>query len=80
MVSAHTIIRRERWAVGPDLEPDREPDAYAVECAVCLARSPQEETPDQAQGWVFEHAGRNPSHHTYRAITIQPLRAWRPDA
>ncbi|MBW1599721.1 hypothetical protein [Streptomyces sp. JJ38] len=74
------FLRRERWAIAPDLKPDREPTAYAVECAVCLARSPQAEEQTTAQDWIFEHAGRNPSHHTYRAITIEPLRAWRPDA
>jgi hypothetical protein len=77
---SRALIRHQRWTVGPDLEPDREPDAYAAECAVCLARSPQETVPEAARDWIFEHAGRNPSHHTYRGISMHPLRAWMPDA
>lgn len=76
---SRSISRFLDWIVGPDVEPDREPDAYAAECAVCLARSPQEEEPEEAREWIFQHAGDNPLHHTYRGIAIHPLRAWRPE-
>lgn len=75
-----SLSRFVDWAVGPDTEPDREPDAYAAECAVCLARSPQTLIPEDAREWIFEHAGGNPSHHTYRGIAVHPLRAWREKA
>lgn len=72
---AHTVIRPVEWSIGPDTEPDREPDVYAIECAVCMARSPQEEVPEDAREWIFKHVATHPCHHTYRAIVIRPWRA-----
>ncbi|MDB1086051.1 hypothetical protein PJ985_00445 [Streptomyces sp. ACA25] len=74
-MSAHTVIRRVEWTVGPDCEPGREPDSYAVECAVCLARSPRERDSATARDWIFGHLARHPSHRRYRGITRQPWRA-----
>lgn len=71
------LIGRHRWAIGPDTEPDREPDLHAIECAVCRARSPEEERAEAAEDWIFEHARGNPGHHTYRASAIRPWRAVR---
>ncbi|GAA1908314.1 hypothetical protein GCM10009716_17830 [Streptomyces sodiiphilus] len=68
-------IGRRRWAIGPDTEPDREPEVYAVECAVCRARSSDEESERAAQDWIFEHARYRPAHHTYRLSTVRPWRA-----
>lgn len=74
---SRSVSRFLDWTVGPDLEPDREPDTYAAQCAVCEERSPDRRTPESARDWIFAHAGENPSHHTYRGISVHPLRAWR---
>lgn len=71
------VTRHAAWAIGPDTEPDREPDVFAVECAACRARSGNEECERQAQNWIFTHAAGHPSHRTYRTLTIRPWRAVR---
>ncbi|GAB3664526.1 DUF7848 domain-containing protein [Streptomyces sparsus] len=77
-MSAHTVIRFATWKLAPDREPDAEPVTYAMQCAVCGARS--EAVPDfaDAQRWTFRHAGGNPEHHTYREVVTRPWRAWMP--
>lgn len=69
------IIRTEWWTVGPDREPDAEAITYAMECAVCAARSEPRVDAGEGQRWVLAHAGRNPSHHTYREHITRPYRA-----
>ncbi|MDK1476064.1 hypothetical protein QNO07_22025 [Streptomyces sp. 549] len=64
-----------QWSVGPDREPDAEAVTYAMECAVCGARSQPRVDAGDGQQWVFAHAGRNPSHHTYREHITRPYRA-----
>jgi hypothetical protein len=75
-VSAHTVIRRERWTLTPDREPDAEPLSFAMECAVCDQRSVTGEDVTEAQDWVLRHSGRNPSHHSYRELITRPWRTW----
>ncbi|GAB3951524.1 DUF7848 domain-containing protein [Streptomyces sparsus] len=69
------VIRFERWAVAPDREPDAEAITYAMECAVCGARSQARVDAGDGQRWTLAHAGRNPSHHTYREHITRPYRA-----
>ena len=58
----------------PDHEPDAEPITYAMRCAVRSETSPPGTDFAERQNWVFAHGGRNPSHDTYREITIRPWR------
>ncbi|WP_432093679.1 hypothetical protein [Streptomyces sp. bgisy100] len=75
-MSAHTVIRRERWTLAPDREPDAEPFTFAMECAVCGERSLTGEEVTEAQDWSLRHAGRHPSHCSYRELITRPWRAW----
>ncbi|MET8678947.1 hypothetical protein ABZW18_15565 [Streptomyces sp. NPDC004647] len=75
-MSAHTVIRRELWTLTPDREPDAEPLTFAMECAVCDQRSVIGEDVTEAQDWALRHAGRNPSHHSYRELITRPWRTW----
>jgi hypothetical protein len=70
------VIRFASWTLEPDREPDAEPVTYAMECAVCGRRSEASVDFQEAQRWTFAHAGRNPSHHTYREVIHRPWRAW----
>jgi hypothetical protein len=72
----HTVILFGTWTLQPDSEPDAEPVTYAMQCAVCGRTSPAGEDFAQAQSWTFRHAGRHPSHHTYREVITRPWRAW----
>ncbi|MEU1675112.1 hypothetical protein ABZ752_24280 [Streptomyces roseifaciens] len=71
-----SVYRFGIWTLTPDLEPDAEPVTYAMQCAVCEERSEPAEDLTTAQTWTFRHAGRNPSHHTYREVITRPWRAW----
>lgn len=75
-MSVRAFYRYINVTVEPDREPDAEPETYAAECAVCHARSPHTEQPEAARDWIPDHFRYNPSHHTYHAITLQPVRAW----
>jgi len=71
-----TTIRTLHWTLEPDREPDAEPVTFAMQCVVCGEASPVAEEVVPAQAWVLRHAGRNPSHHTYRELIHRPWRAW----
>ncbi|GHF44001.1 hypothetical protein GCM10010218_26640 [Streptomyces mashuensis] len=75
-MSIRTVFRYGTWTLQPDREPDAEPVTYAMQCAVCGAGSAPQEDAAGAQDWAFRHAGRNPSHHTYREVITRPWRAW----
>ena len=75
-MSIRGVIRFVDWTLAPDREPDAEPVTYAMECAVCNARSEPSVDFQDVQRWTFAHAGRNPSHHTYREVIHRPWRAW----
>ncbi|GAA0487446.1 hypothetical protein GCM10009544_55920 [Streptomyces stramineus] len=75
-MSTRKHFRFGTWTLQPDREPDAEPVTYAMQCAVCEEHSATVEDPSDAQGWTFRHAGRNPSHHTYRELITRPWRAW----
>ncbi|GAA3054942.1 hypothetical protein GCM10020000_41470 [Streptomyces olivoverticillatus] len=75
-VTARTVFLFGTWTLQPDKEPDAEPITYAMKCAVCGETSPTWEDYGVAQNWTFTHAGRNPTHHTYREVIIRPWRAW----
>ncbi|MFC5719657.1 hypothetical protein ACFP1Z_05620 [Streptomyces gamaensis] len=73
---ARTVFLFGRWTLQPDREPDAEPITYVMECVVCGEHSAVEEDFGEAQRWTFRHAGRHPSHHTYREVITRPWRAW----
>ncbi|MGI5529070.1 hypothetical protein ACQEVX_17240 [Streptomyces syringium] len=75
-MSTRSVFTFGDWTLQPDLEPDAEPVTYAMQCAVCEESSEPGEDVGEAQGWTFRHAGRNPSHHTYREMIVRPWRAW----
>ncbi|MCD9143865.1 DUF7848 domain-containing protein [Streptomyces albireticuli] len=75
-LTARTVFLFGTWTLQPDQEPDAEPITYAMQCAVCEESSAVVEDLTHAQGWTFRHAGRNPSHHTYREVITRPWRAW----
>ncbi|WP_372408574.1 hypothetical protein [Streptomyces luteireticuli] len=75
-VSARSVFLFGTWTLQPDREPDAEPMTYAMQCAVCGEGSGPAEDFLDAQHWAFRHAGRNPSHHTYRELIERPWRAW----
>ncbi|MDK1472483.1 hypothetical protein QNO07_03420 [Streptomyces sp. 549] len=75
-MSVRAVLRFARWHLAPDREPDAEPVTFAMECAVCGARSEARVDFGDVQQWTFRHAGRNSSHHTYREVITRPWRAW----
>ncbi|MFI9205731.1 hypothetical protein [Streptomyces sp. NPDC053048] len=75
-MTARTVFLFGTWTLQPDREPDAEPVTYAMQCVVCGAESEPDEDAATAQSWTFRHAGRNPSHHTYRELITRPWRAW----
>ncbi|CAM5249391.1 hypothetical protein SSPIM334S_04758 [Streptomyces spiroverticillatus] len=74
-----TVMRWVRWVLEPDRLPDAEPTTYAMQCAVCEKRSEPHVDFQEPKTWVLRHAGRNPSHHTYREIIVRPWHAWMTD-
>ncbi|WP_312018540.1 hypothetical protein [Streptomyces sp. I05A-00742] len=75
-MSPRSVFLFRTWTLQPDREPDAEPVTYAMRCVVCGAESDAAEDFLDAQHWTFRHAGRNPSHHTYRELIMRPWRAW----
>ncbi|WP_330338762.1 DUF7848 domain-containing protein [Streptomyces sp. NBC_00557] len=75
-MSVRAVVCPKEWTLQPDREPDAEPATYAMQCSVCGDNSPPSVDFAEPQSWVFEHGGRNPSHHTYREIITRPWRAW----
>ncbi|WP_053708078.1 hypothetical protein [Streptomyces sp. NRRL B-3648] len=75
-MSPRAVVCHKEWTLQPDREPDAAPITYAMQCGVCDESSPTSTDFAEPQGWVLEHGGRNPSHHTYREITTRPWRAW----
>ncbi|MFF7726055.1 hypothetical protein [Streptomyces sp. NPDC008001] len=77
--SPRSVYRYGTWTLTPDREPDAEPVTYAMQCAVCEECSAVAEDASEVQSWTFRHAGRHPSHHTYREVITRPWRAWMAD-
>ncbi|MFF0462832.1 DUF7848 domain-containing protein [Streptomyces mexicanus] len=75
-MSPRAVVCHKEWTLQPDREPDAAPITYAMQCGVCDESSPASTDFAEPQGWVFEHGGRNPSHHTYQEIITRPWRAW----
>jgi hypothetical protein len=75
-VTTRSLLRFMRWVLEPDREPDAEPVAFLMQCAVCQLKSPSSVEFDTISQWTFQHAARHPSHHTYREIITRPWRAW----
>ncbi|MBB1243951.1 hypothetical protein GL263_10340, partial [Streptomyces durbertensis] len=75
MTPPRSVLRFVEWRLHPDLEPDAEPVTYAMQCAVCEEQSTPTVDFADAQRWTFRHAGRNPTHHTYREHLIRPWHA-----
>ncbi|MDK1473066.1 hypothetical protein QNO07_06465 [Streptomyces sp. 549] len=74
-----SVLRHEVWTLRPDREPGAEPVTFAMQCAVCCAASVPSVDFADAQAWTFRHAGRHPSHHSYRELITRPWHAFRPD-
>jgi hypothetical protein len=70
-----SVLRFENWTLAPDREPDAEPVTFAMQCAVCRQRSTATVNFAYAQSWAMRHAGRNPSHLTYRELITRPWQA-----
>ncbi|MGH3313889.1 MAG: hypothetical protein ACRDP3_25455 [Streptomyces sp.] len=64
------------WTIQPDTEPDAEPPIHAMMCAVCHKQSGGRDELAEAQDWALDHAGRHPTHHSYRELTVTPWKAW----
>lgn len=77
---SRSVYRFEEWIVALDDEPDAEPTVFGAQCAVCLNASDVLADEEQVAHWVRDHAGRHPSHHSYRELIQRPLRAWMPNA
>ncbi|WP_019546977.1 hypothetical protein [Streptomyces sulphureus] len=67
--------RLREYTVTRDQEPDAEPHAYAMQCAVCFETGPPDADPDTAHGWVPAHLRAHPAHLTYREHVTRPYRA-----
>ncbi|MFC5721800.1 hypothetical protein ACFP1Z_16635 [Streptomyces gamaensis] len=74
--TGRTVIRPMYWTLLPDREPDAEPTVFAMECVVCGETSAPGEEFVPAQEWTLRHAGRHPSHLTYREVVQRPWRAF----
>lgn len=70
------VIRYEKWRSVPDEEPDAEPITHAMQCVVCHKMSRACEDFEDARRWQLEHAGRHPSHLTYREHIRRPWRCY----
>ncbi|MFF0221258.1 hypothetical protein [Streptomyces sp. NPDC004629] len=75
-MSTRAVIRQGTWTLQPDREPDAEPTAYAMECAVCGESSDVSEGFADGHSWVVKHCATNPSHHTFRERITRPWRTW----
>ncbi|MGW7292325.1 DUF7848 domain-containing protein [Streptomyces xiamenensis] len=75
-MSVRRLLRYRNWTLEPDVEPDSEPTKFAMRCAVCRKKSPVSVEFEALSRWVFQHVGRNPSHHSYQEIIVRPWRAW----
>ena len=71
-----SVLRHENWTLAPHREPDAEPVTFAMQCAVCRKQSTATVNFAYAQAWALRHAGRNPSHLTYRELITRPWHAW----
>lgn len=70
------VVRFEQWRTEPDRAPDAEPITHAIQCVVCAKQSAALEDFEAARRRMLEHAGRLPSHLTYREIIRRPWRAY----
>lgn len=82
--------RFRKFLVCLDEEPDAEPLAFTLQCAVCDQTGPtveaeKEETEDaqrkaaegaaiQASSWIETHYRANPEHFSYRLLSSVPYR------
>ncbi|MFJ2094738.1 hypothetical protein ACIOEW_36620 [Streptomyces sp. NPDC087901] len=73
-MAVRSVIRLADWAIGPDRTPGASAPVYEVECTTCLETSDAYEGPTSPEDWALAHAGRNPSHRSYRAIITSFLR------
>ncbi|MGD9483319.1 hypothetical protein WDH52_08650 [Streptomyces sp. TRM70308] len=71
---SRATYRFRNFTVWPDGEPDAEPVAYAMQCAVCGEFGPDVEDADAATGWALVHLRQNPQHFTYRHVLRLPYR------
>lgn len=76
MSPRRVVVRYEMWRSEEDQEPDAEPVTHAMQCVVCHKKSAAYEDFEAARRWQFEHAGRHPSHLTYREHIRRPWRAY----
>ncbi|WP_458337639.1 DUF7848 domain-containing protein [Streptomyces sp. 372A] len=68
-MSVRAVIRDADWMIGVDRTPGASGPVYEVECTTCGETSDAAEDRTSPEDWALRHAGRNPSHRSYRAIT-----------
>ncbi|GAA4680152.1 hypothetical protein GCM10023347_38590 [Streptomyces chumphonensis] len=71
---SRATYRFRSFVVRPDAEPDVEPVAYAMQCAVCGEFGPEEADATTASGWALVHLRGFPEHFTYRHVLRLPYR------
>lgn len=67
--------RFRQFALTRDEEPDAEPHAYAMQCAVCSESGPWSEDATRAHDWPPAHLRSHPQHLAYREYVTRPYRA-----
>ncbi|WP_445047560.1 DUF7848 domain-containing protein [Streptomyces drozdowiczii] len=68
------VIRHADWTIGVDRTPGASGPFYEVECKTCGEPSDAAEDRTSPEDWALRHAGRNPSHRSYRAIITSCIR------
>lgn len=74
-----SVLRHVTWTLTRDSEPDAEQPTFGMQCTVCATASPAGLDREGTQRWCLEHAGRRPSHRTYRESLTLPYRVY-PDS
>ncbi|MDF3291150.1 DUF7848 domain-containing protein [Streptomyces silvisoli] len=74
-MSAHTVIRRADWMIGPETAPEAPRIVFEMECMRCDEASQASEEFEDVRDWAFQHVGRNPSHTGFREIIHRFWRA-----
>lgn len=74
-MSAHTVIRRADWMIGPETAPEAPPIIFEMQCTGCEEVSEASEEFEYVRDWAFAHVGRHPSHTGFREIIHRFWRA-----
>ncbi|WP_257574288.1 hypothetical protein [Streptomyces sp. JJ66] len=75
------MFRFREYTVCRDEEPDAEPVAHVMQCAVCGVTGPEAGELGEATRWALRHVREQPEHFTYRRLVRLPYRvvpgSWR---